>query len=95
MKEVEDCFEVDPGTPTLTVILNESARMIPYHSFIGATREQSSIRIEFDRWELEIEGANLASLWRALQLQEVRWLQVATAEMAEELEGDCVIRISP
>lgn len=81
------CFEVEAGTPTLTIELPGSERMLPWSSFIEGERQEDSIRLCFADWNVVLKGLNLGELWREFQLQDVRTLRA----LNKVEEGECLV----
>ncbi|MBB5353870.1 hypothetical protein HNR46_004134 [Haloferula luteola] len=81
------CFDIEVGTPTLTVELPGKQQMLPWSSFLGGDWEGNCIRLRFTGWELILHGRELRELWRELQLQDVR----AVRTLQEVEEGDCEV----
>ena len=89
--EVEDCFGMEAGTPTLTVILEDVERMIPYHSLVGGRFVGNLIELTFQEWSVSIGGHHLGPLWSAFQLQDVRWVRAVAGVDADGLDGECAV----
>jgi len=78
IEEIRECFEVETGTPTLTVELPEQQRMIPYNNFETAQfKSGGQIVMLFAEWILEIRGEHLAGLWEQYQMQDERIIRVS------------------
>ena len=75
----EDPFEITPGCPTLTYIIDKQEHAIPYHSFQQADLHGDTITVIFESGTLGIIGRNLKKLWRHLQMHDVRTVKCQTA----------------
>ena len=84
----ERCIEEEAGTPTLTVELENTARMIPWSAFVSGSYEKDRIELAFVGWSISLEGERLDELWASLQLQDVRILRA----LPEGDDNDCLIR---
>ena len=83
----DECFETETGVPTLTIEVTGTATMIPYSSFRQAVFQEDQIEIECYDWQIEIEGQRLSSLWRQLQMQDVRVIRRSSGAA----DGPCLI----
>ncbi|GAA5481999.1 hypothetical protein [Haloferula sargassicola] len=82
------CFDVEMGTPTLTVELPGKQQMLPWSSFLGCDWEGDCIRLRFTGWELVLHGRELRELWRELQLHDVRVVRT----LREVEEGEFLLK---
>lgn len=87
IQEIEECFEVEVGAPTLTLILKNEQRMIGYAGFRDAVCNDGRITIRFRDWQVTIVGQNLKLLWKQMQMQDVRVIRVCK----NVPEGDCLV----
>lgn len=85
--EKDECFETEMGVPTFTVELPNEQRMFPYNSFRNAVLRADRITIELYDWEIAIAGKRLGSLWKQLQLQDVRVIRINP----DTTDGQCAI----
>ncbi len=69
-------FEMEEGTPTITMVIAGEEYLLPWHAFVSATFKGDQIMIEFQESKFVIEGSNLSVLWQRLQTQEVKRLAV-------------------
>ncbi len=84
----EECYEVETGTPTLTVELDGEERMIGYSGFRDAVKKGDNITIRFHDWQVTIEGESLAPLWEQFQMQDIRVIR----RSRNPAEGECSIK---
>ena len=87
LQDTEECFEIEMGTPTLTLELSGEQRMVGYSGFRDAVMKSGGITVRFRDWIVIINGENLSFLWRQLQMQDVRLIRVNK----RTAEGDCVV----
>jgi len=87
MRIKEECYETETGTPTITMVLEDSEKMIPYVSFRDADKQGDCITVRFHDWIITITGKSLDNLWQQLQLQDVRVIRKSPLAV----EGDCCI----
>ena len=80
----EEAFEVMPGCPTLTFVLEDEELAVPYQSFQSAVFRKDEIELTFSSGVLTIEGHCLSSLWRHFQLLDVRRIQCLKSHDPEE-----------
>lgn len=73
--ELDECFETELGTPTLTVENSGHHRMIGYGSFCDALMDGNRITIRFRDWIVIVTGESLATLWKQLQMQDVKLIR--------------------
>ena len=83
----DECFETETGVPTLTIEIAGVATMVPYSSFRQAVFENEQIAIEFYDWQMVIVGERLSTLWRQLQLQDVRVIRPSGGAV----DGSCFV----
>lgn len=76
MKELksDEPYEVAPGCPTITFDMGNKSLMLPYSSFVSGSFKGDRIELLFQEWQVEIEGGELAEVWRLLQMQDLRQL---------------------
>ena len=86
----EQCYEVKPDTPTLTVELDDRKIMLPYATFHRAELVADQLVAFFGEVKLVIKGRNLEKLWENLQLYEVR--VVRKSKLASKHETLCLIK---
>ena len=91
MVDCPDCYEIEVGCPTLTLVLASEERMFPYSGFAWGRFEEAAIELGFEEWTIHILGRDLAGLWRALQLHDVRWIRARQEHDAEISSGDCLV----
>ena len=91
MPQFDECYGVEPGTPTITAILDSCERMIPYHSFRSATFESKLIELFFNEWVMSIKGTHLVLLWRSLQMHDVLWVRATNDQALLSMEDECVV----
>lgn len=77
---LDEAYETERGTPTLSFLIGKSQYMLPYHSFekgryVPSENASSNITLKFGEGKLIIQGSELAALWADLQLQDVRYLE--------------------
>ena len=71
-------YEIEVGTPTLTIEHGSKRMMLPYSSFeVAEFREDGSVMIFFASWIVEVRGELPPELWDSLQLFDLRVLRVA------------------
>ena len=71
--EVRECFEVEPGCPTLTVVWLSKETMIPWNQFSQGEFTPGEIALMFgSRLTVKICGDDLEEIWRAVQMQDLR-----------------------
>jgi hypothetical protein len=71
--EVRDCFEVEPGCPTLTVVWLSKETMIPWNQFSQGEFTPGEITLKFGpTLTVRISGEELEEVWRAAQMQDLR-----------------------
>jgi len=87
MRIEEECFDTETGTPTLTVVLDDREKMVPYVSFRDADKQGDCITIRFHDWIITVTGKSLASLWQQFQMQDVRVIR----KSREDVSDDCRI----
>lgn len=85
--EKDECFETETGVPTLTIETAGEIRMFPYSSFRHATLKEDRITVELFEWEIIIHGKQLNSLWRQLQMQDLRVIRPNPGALG----GSCAI----
>lgn len=85
--EIIECFETEVGSPTFTAELTEKSMMFPYSSFCNAAYEGNRIKIELYDWQINITGKHLSSLWKHLQMQDVRVIR----SNSDNIDGECFI----
>ena len=83
----EECFETETGVPTLTVETAGEMRMFPYSSFRDAVLKEDYVTIQLFEWEIIIHGKRMNSLWRQLQMQDLRVIRPNPGAAG----GSCVI----
>lgn len=83
----DECFETEVGVPTLTVEIARTATMFPYSSFRQAILQDERIVIELFDWQIVLVGERLSSLWRQLQMQDVRVIRTS----GEGSDGSCLV----
>ena len=89
--EFEESYGVEAGTPTLTLVLKGGERMIPYHSFCVGSFHGTLIELTFQEWSVSIGGHHLDPLWKAFQLQDVRWVRTIASTGADHSDGECAV----
>jgi len=87
IEDIDDSFETEMGVPHLTVELSSEQKMFPYHSFCNAVFQGNRITIELNDWQITIEGKRLSSLWRQLQVQDVRVIRCNS----DRADGQCFV----
>ena len=94
MKELksDEPYEVAPGCPTLTFNLGNESLMFPYSSFVSGSFKVCRILLLFQEWRIEIEGDNLAEVWRLLQMQDLRGLRASSNGDRDCGSRECQIR---
>jgi len=80
VEESKECYELEPGTPTLTLERRSLQRMIPYSSFGDAIFLENHITLRFHDWVVEINGTSLEGLWQHFQMQDVRVVRTVPGE---------------
>lgn len=82
-------YEVEVGTPTLTIEHDGGRTMLPYSSLEAAElHEDGSLMIFFASWMVEVRGELPQELWDSLQLFDLRVLR-----MVEQKDEDgCFIQ---
>lgn len=74
--EVRECYEVEPGCPTLTVVWLVKETMIPWNQFTLGEFTPDKIVLQFGtKLSVEICGKDLEELWRASQMQDLRMVR--------------------
>ena len=87
--EVRECYEVEPGCPTLSVVWLSKETMIPWHQFSQGELTPGEIELNFGpRLSVKIRGKGLDELWRASQMQELRMVRPSQ----ESDNGKCHVR---
>ena len=90
LKSVEP-YEVAPGCPTISFDLADGSLMLGYSSFASGQFVGGKIELGFQEWRIEIEGDNLAEVWRLLQMQDIRGVRRSESDSEGEAKG-CRIR---
>jgi hypothetical protein len=76
--EVRECFDLEPGCPTLTVVLDEGESMLPWSRFESGEYTDSRIDLFFgEKTVVVIEGESLRKIWEAVQLQDLRQVRLS------------------
>jgi hypothetical protein len=71
--EVWECYEVEPGCPTLTVVWLSKETMLPWNQFSQGEFTPGEIALKFgSRLTVKICGDDLEEIWRAAQMQDLR-----------------------
>jgi len=84
--EVRECYEVEPGCPTLTVVWFSKETMIPWNQFSQGECTPGEIVLKFGpSFTVKICGENLDEIWRASQMQDLR----AVRPTEESDNGKC------
>ncbi|GHC56062.1 hypothetical protein [Roseibacillus persicicus] len=74
--EIRECFELEPGCPTLTVSTPFRETMLPWSSFTSGEWVRDKVILEFgQQGAVQIVGQNLREIWRAAQMQELRLIR--------------------
>ncbi|MDA7865146.1 hypothetical protein N9062_01735 [Akkermansiaceae bacterium] len=71
--EVRECYEVEPGCPTLTVVWLSKETMIPWNQFSQGEFTPGEIVLTFGpSFTVKISGEDLEEIWKASQMQDLR-----------------------
>ena len=91
--EFEDSYLTETGTPTLTLKLEKEERMIPWASFLHGSyfSDPERIQLQFQDNLVFLQGKDLSPLWKACQMQDLRWVRKIEAKIADQWAGDCVV----
>jgi len=74
--EVRECYEVEPGCPTLTVVWLSKQTMIPWSRFTSGEFTPDNLTLQFGaKTSVVIRGKNLEEIWRAAQMQDLRLIR--------------------
>ena len=86
--EIRECFEIEPGCPTLTVVWLVKETMIPWSRFSSGEYIPDQISLEFgDKLSVVIKGRDLDEVWRAAQMHDLRLIRASE----EKDRGKCRI----
>ena len=94
---MEDSYQTELGTPTLTLRMGSLERMIPWASFLGGSfhrkegGENENILLSFQEGEVRLKGYALQHIWEKCQLQDLRWVREIPGALAEEWTGEGVV----
>ena len=87
IENIDESFETEMGIPIFTIELPEHEQMFPYSSFRNAVFKGNRITMEFYDWKITINGKRLSSLWKQLQLQDVRVIRCNS----DSGDGQCFV----
>lgn len=86
--EIRECYETEPGCPTLTIVLPDKETMVPWSQFSGGELLEEKISLHFGpSFYLHIHGTELEELWRVLQMQDLRRIRPSE----ESDNGSCQV----
>ena len=82
-------FDTTEGTPTLTFVTGSESLALPYHFLLRLqlVKGAAAIQLAYEDMNVTIEGNNLHSLWRELQLFNVREIRACEGSAAKALAG--------
>ena len=76
--EIRECFETEPGCPTLTIVQQVKETMIPWNRFSIGEFARDKVLLHFSgRLVVSIRGSNLEEVWRAAQMHDLRLIRAS------------------
>ncbi|WP_411845635.1 hypothetical protein AAFN60_18630 [Roseibacillus persicicus] len=76
--EIRECFETEPGCPTLTIVQQVKETMIPWNRFSVGEFARDKVLLHFSgKLVVSIRGSNLEEVWRAAQMNDLRLIRVS------------------
>lgn len=80
-------YQSDDDHPTLTFAANDQTLALPYHLVrsLELGRGEKRIDIDYDDYQVRIEGAQLVRLWRELRAFRVKEVSINGGKAAQAL----------
>ncbi len=71
--EIRECFEIEPGCPTLTIAQQVKETMLPWNRFTTGEFARDKVSLYFTgKIVVSIRGNHLEEIWRAAQMHDLR-----------------------